>query len=76
MLKNTEQFLRENNLLSVNEWKVPSKSEKGKFHTVGRLSDGKFTCDCPAGSLNKPCRHKRIIYNQINNITKSEYETL
>jgi hypothetical protein len=76
MLKNTEQFFKENNLLPIKKWKIASKSEKGLFYTVEELPNGKFVCDCIAGGMNKPCRHKRIVFNKIHNITKSEYTTL
>jgi hypothetical protein len=70
------QQLKDKYLKPLKVYKVASKSDKGKFHIVEELSDGKFTCDCPAGLFNRPCRHKRIVFNKIHNITKSEYTTL
>lgn len=34
-------------------------------YTVELLENGMMTCTCPAGSLNKECRHKRIIRNTL-----------
>lgn len=72
----SKQFLIKHNFIPIKVWKVPSKSEKGIIHTVLQFNDEKFECDCYAGTIKKPCRHKRIVYNKIHNITKSEYQTL
>lgn len=75
MLNATQKVINEHR--SAWEWQVQSKSEKGKFYNVSyNEKANKWSCDCFAGSLNKPCRHKRIVYNQLHGITKSEYETL
>ncbi len=46
---------------SISKWRVPSASEKGKFHIVRLLIDGELTCDCIAGMYNRFCRHKQKI---------------
>lgn len=45
------------------EHKVKSKSVEGKFYTVLEYQDGKYSCDCFAGGMGKPCRHVRIVQN-------------
>jgi len=42
-------------------FKVPSKSEKGKFHFVELYEDGTLECDCIAGLMKRNCRHKKAV---------------
>ena len=46
---------------SISKWKVKSASKEGVFYTVRLLIDGELTCDCTAGSLKQPCRHKQKV---------------
>jgi len=46
---------------SISKWRVPSISEKGKFHIVRLLIDGNLECDCIAGQYNRFCRHKQKV---------------
>jgi len=45
----------------VKKYRVPSKSEKGKYHLVEIDDTGKMFCDCVAGNFSRPCSHKKII---------------
>lgn len=45
----------------VKEWKVPSKSERGKIHKVQKFLDGHLGCDCIAGQMKRECRHQKLI---------------
>lgn len=56
------QSLAKQFLEVLETYKVSSKSEKGKFHVVKKLSSGKFICSCPSY---KECRHIRIVKNNI-----------
>jgi hypothetical protein len=44
------------------QWRTPSNSIKGKYYIVG-YSEGKWTCNCFAGSMGKECRHIRKVKN-------------
>ena len=44
---------------TVQKFRVPSKSEPGKFHIVRILIDGSFSCDCEAWSFHRECSHIR-----------------
>jgi len=43
---------------------VPSKSEKGKKHTVIDLIY-KFECDCIANQMGKECRHIKLVKRHL-----------
>lgn len=58
-MKISQQLLR-NSLKASKSWKVPSKTENGKWHEVV-LSNGKLICNCTAGLMGKDCSHKQII---------------
>lgn len=42
----------------VRKWRVPSKTEKGVFHTVRMFENGQLTCDCMSF---KECSHIEVI---------------
>jgi hypothetical protein len=43
-----------------NSWQVQSESDKNKFYTVSRSSDGTFGCSCPHWIFRKKmCKHIR-----------------
>lgn len=46
---------------TIKKWRVPSRSEKGKYHTVRLLIGSELECDCIAGSYGRFCRHKQKI---------------
>jgi len=52
---------RYNESRTIKKWKVPSKSEKGKYHIVRQLKDGSLQCDCFAGQMKRECSHKKIV---------------
>ena len=54
-------------------FRVPSKSEKGKYHKVSWWEGGKWECDCVAFSMSKQkpknCKHISLVklsFNQQN----------
>jgi hypothetical protein len=49
-------------------FKLPSKSEKGKFHTISESKRGSLICDCTAGKFERECRHKRITSNTLKGL--------
>lgn len=62
------QNLFKRSLKLVKEWKVPSKSERGKWYLVG-LSGNKLFCNCVAGSMYQDCSHKQIVKWKISHLT-------
>jgi hypothetical protein len=42
----------------VKKWRVPSKSNPGTFHVVGKTKEGELSCDCTAGGYGRFCKHK------------------
>ena len=38
-------------------FEVPSKSEKGEYHTVHCLKGGRWECDCIAFQMKGDCSH-------------------
>jgi len=41
-------------------WRIPSKSEKDKHHSLKEYRDGRLECDCTAFEMHHNCRHVRI----------------
>lgn len=64
-----KEFLLKHNLIPIHQEKVKSKTTEGLFYTVAEYRDGKYSCDCVAGLMNKPCRHVRIVQNKKRGIT-------
>jgi hypothetical protein len=62
MLKATQQLMKEFGLTPIQSFEV--KGRTGTY-IVEILKNNEMTCTCPAGSLNKECRHKRIIRNTL-----------
>lgn len=55
---------------ATKSWKVPSKSKKGKWHTVSLVHDN-LRCDCFAGQMQQNCTHKQVISWKLNlSVTK------
>ena len=52
---------RYNENQTIKKWKVPSKSEKRKYHLVRQLKDGSFRCNCIAGQMKRECSHQKIV---------------
>ena len=50
------------------KYRVRSKSHPDKFHIVMVWKDGGMYCDCMAGSMKKPCRHKDIVGNYLKKL--------
>ena len=51
-------------------FRVPSKSEKGKYHKVSWWEGGKWECDCVAFSMSKKpknCKHIDILKLHFSN---------
>jgi len=79
-MKASKEFLAK--LEPVFSFKMPSKSEKGKYHEIGWFEkDTKFTlnhwyCDCDgfptAQKNNHYCRHIRIFLNKMKGLTLEE----
>jgi len=61
---------------TIKTFKVPSRSEKGKFHTVELLQNGKLICDCLAGSFKHNCYHKNIVLQQLKGMIKIKVKSL
>jgi len=62
-------LMRKLGLLPVFQWRVASKSEKGKYHIVGWFEDGRFECSCIGfQTRKKDCRHLRIIKNHFKGL--------
>jgi hypothetical protein len=61
-------------LKPIKIYKIASKSEKGLMHIVEELPNGKFVCDCAAGSFKSECRHIREVKHKKLGIIKSNYE--
>lgn len=55
---------------TIKTFRVPSKSEKGVNRRVELTNKGRLFCDCPAGSFNRNCRHKKAV---IKHIEKNGY---
>ena len=47
--------------MNLKRYKVPSKSQQGKYHIVEELEDDKLKCDCLGWRKEKECRHCRIV---------------
>jgi len=60
-MKACKEFLKEKGLIVEKVFRIPSRSEEGKFHIVELLGNGELKCDCVAGSFNRFCRHKRKV---------------
>jgi hypothetical protein len=69
-----QEYLIKNNLIPIKQWKVQSKTEKGRYYTVEKYNNDKYSCHCCAGSMKKPCRHVREIKHSQLGIIKSNYE--
>ena len=52
---------RYNESQTKRKWRVPSKSEKGKYYIVRQLKDGSFRCNCIAGQMKRECSHQKIV---------------
>jgi hypothetical protein len=63
-----KDFLLKNNFIAIRQEKVKSKTDENVFYTVSEYRDGKYSCDCVAGTMNRPCRHVRIIQNKKKGI--------
>ena len=59
--------------LTIKTFDVLSSSEIGTYRTVELTNKGRLFCDCPAGSFNKPCRHKKLISEQLE---KNDHPTV
>ena len=63
-MKTSQQILNNRNDF---EWQVASKTHEGKFWIVGWHNE-RWYCSCPAGMMNRKCRHVRIVKNEIKGI--------
>ena len=66
-MKILQQILNKAGLAPTSRLRVPSHSEKGKFHIVEIFADNHLECDCVCGSYNQPCSHTKIVRNYLNN---------
>ena len=64
-MKNCKHYLLLQGMVVKKIFKVPSVSEKGKFRLVRYFNDGRLKCSCPAGQMNRPCRHKQIVAKEL-----------
>ena len=64
-MKACREFTREKGWITTKAYRIPSQSEKGKFHIVQLFNDGHFECDCIAGSFKKDCFHKRTVRESL-----------
>lgn len=57
---------------SVFQWRVPSKSKKGKYHIVSWSKDEGYVCDCEGYAWAKKhghdCRHIRQVKNYFKGL--------
>lgn len=60
-----------NNRTLIWKFRVASKSKPGTFHTVDVYNTGEMKCDCIAGSMGKPCRHKDTAKNCVLSLAKN-----
>ena len=60
----TQEIVREFNRGDFS-WRVPSKSEPGKYHIVSFSEDGGWNCDCIAFEMSKKkpkiCKHIDLV---------------
>lgn len=54
----------EQNLIA--KFRVPSKSEKGKFHIVRMFKNRELECDCIAGQFRQECSHIRKVKEKLS----------
>ena len=62
-----------NSNIIIKEWRVRSKSNNDKYHTVGWNGKDYWVCDCTAGMYGRDCRHKRIVRNKLEGLKKKTY---
>lgn len=60
-----KEFLKSKGLAVIKVFRVPSRSEKGKFHIVQLFGDRHLECSCVAGGFKQPCRHKKIVAEKL-----------
>ena len=60
---------RKNNYpLKAFSYRVESKSNPGHFHTVTIYQSGDMDCPCAASQMQKFCRHKLIVINEVKKL--------
>jgi len=63
------EFTKEKGWVSERVFRIPSKSEPGKYHIVELFSDGHLECDCVAGVFKRECSHKIAAKAMLRNKT-------
>lgn len=57
-------------------WRIPSRSDVGVYHTVELWTDGSLECDCIAGAYRRECYHKILIRKHLQKNEPETYEKL
>lgn len=65
-MKNSILLLKKFNILPQRIFRVPSKSEKGKYHFV-RVWKNRIECDCIAYMMHQNCRHIKLALKHLQN---------
>jgi len=60
-MKNSIRILERFGLTPIKQFRVASRSEKGKFHIVVLYQDGHLECNCVAGQFHQNCFHKKRV---------------
>jgi len=65
-MKILQQILNRAGLAPTSRLRVPSRSDRGKFHIVGIFADDHLECDCPKSVYKQgECRHIEIVKKKL-----------